>query len=97
MLDELCLIPVLEGFSPRPTPKTLKGYNHMYRPTYVKISASFRYNLVLVLQYVHDNLQSQIGTIGPCYIVWTRGMQSLNAGVHHLQFDFGGTERECTS
>ena len=63
---------------------------------YVNISANPRSHLLLVLQYVHDYLQSQIGTIDPCYIVCTQGMQSLNYRVRHLlRFEFGWTEPEC--
>ena len=53
----------------------LKGYDHMYRPSYVKKSADSQYHLLF--SYVHDYLQYQIATIGPCYIVCARGMQSL--------------------
>ena len=60
-------------------------------PIDVKISASPRYHLLLVLQYVHDYLHSRIGTIGPCYIVCVRG--SLNYRVRHLRFEFGGTDQ----
>ena len=38
---------------------------------YVILSVNPRYHLLLVLQYVHDYLQSR-------YIVCPRGMQSLN-------------------
>ena len=70
----------------------------MYRTAYVIISANPRYHLLLVLQYVCDYLESQIGTIGFCYIVCARGMQSLNYQVRHLlQFKFGGTEPGCGS
>ena len=59
---------------------------------------------LIVLQYVHDYLQCQKGrpTIGPCYIVCARAMQSLKYGVRHLlRVEFRGTdhslEPECVS
>ena len=61
----------------------------------------FRY-LLLVLQYVHDYLQCNIGTlIGACYIVRARRMQSLKYRVRHfLRYEFRGTdpslELECS-
>ena len=89
-IETICLV-MLDPVSPNSSCALMQRHTFLVGSLCHNFSQFYRYHCLglLVLQYLHDYFQCQIG---PCYAVCARGMQSLKHRVRHLlQFEFGGT------